>query len=54
MAGDFDETMEDFEDRIRAEERERVLSLVYRELSASQCIHRPYDQWMETMRRRVG
>lgn len=54
MAGDFDETMEDFEDRVRAEERERVLDRVYHELSASQCIHSPYEQWMETMRRRVG
>ena len=35
MAGDFDETMEDFEDRIRLDERTRTLTKVHAELYAS-------------------
>lgn len=54
MAGDFDETMEDFEDRIRADERELVLRKVHSELTASHHIYMPREEWVAMMRRRLA
>jgi hypothetical protein len=54
MAGDFDETMEDFEDRIRQDERSRVLYAVHAELTASFQIHQSREEWVEQMRRRIS
>ena len=54
MAGDFDETMEDFEDRIRLDERTRTLTKVHAELVASFQVTQECEAWVATMLRRVS
>lgn len=54
MAGDFDETLEDYTDRIRAEECDRVLRRVHQELTASFAIGRSEEEWVAAMRGRIG
>jgi hypothetical protein len=49
MAGDFDESPQDFEERIREEERMRVLRHVWSMMHASSTIYRPFESWSKAM-----
>lgn len=49
MAGDFDESPQDFEERIREEERMRVLRHVWEVMHASSAISRSFDSWSRAM-----
>jgi hypothetical protein len=49
MAGDFDESPQDFEERIREEERMRVLRHVWTMMHSACVIYRPFEDWSKEM-----